>query len=179
MTRRLGRLLGFGTLAVVLALWIAFLRPQSLGGSALYIVVRGSSMVPTYQNGDLVIMQSAHAYAAGDAIAYRVPAGEIGEGHVVVHRITGGNGTDGFVVQGDNNDAVDPWMPRAADVAGKTWIVVPGVGRIVAYIHQPVIAGGLAAAIMVTLILAVQSRPILGRRSPAPATEGGALAGTG
>lgn len=177
MTRRLGRLLAFGTLATVLAVWVVLLRPQSLGGSALYIVVRGSSMVPTYQNGDLVIMQAAPAYAPGDAIAYRVPAGEIGAGHVVVHRITGGNATDGFVVQGDNNDAVDPWMPRAADVAGKTWVVVPGVGRAIAFIHQPVIMGGLAAGVIVTLILAGQSRPRTPRRSAATAPEGGTLAG--
>lgn len=180
MTRRVRRLLTFGTLAAVLAIWLVLLRPQSLGGSALYIVVRGSSMVPTYQNGDLVIMQSAPAYAAGDAVAYRVPSGEIGAGHVVVHRIAGGNGADGFVVQGDNNDAVDPWMPRATDVAGKTWLVVPGVGRLIAFIHQPIIMGGLAAGVMVSLILAGQSRPRPARRSPARATDDpGVLAGAG
>jgi signal peptidase len=135
------------------------LRPQSLGGPAMYIVLRGTSMLPTYQNGDLVIMRAAPVYAIGDSIAYRVPSGEIGEGHVIVHRITGGNGTDGFVVQGDNNNAIDPWMPRAGDIAGTSWLVVPGAGRVVAFIHQPVIAGALAAGVMVTLILAGQSRP--------------------
>ena len=128
MKQRARRLLKFATMAAVLAIWVVILRPQSLGGPALYIVVRGTSMLPTYQNGDLVVMQSAPVYAVGDAIAYRVPSGEIGEGHVIVHRITGGDGTDGFVVQGDNNNAVDPWMPRATDVAGKTWVVVPGAG---------------------------------------------------
>jgi hypothetical protein len=54
---------------------------------------------------------------------------------------------------------VDPWMPRATDVAGKSWVVVPGVGRLIAIVHQPVIAGGLAAGVMVSLILAGQSRP--------------------
>ena len=167
MKRRASRLLKFGTMFAVLAIWIVILRPQSLGGPALYIVVRGTSMLPTYQNGDLVIMQSAPVYAIGDPIAYRVPSGEFGEGHVIVHRITGGDGTDGFAVQGDNNDAVDPWMPRAADIAGRTWAVVPGAGRLIAMIHQPVIAGGLAAGIMVALILAGQSRP---RPSPRAST---------
>jgi signal peptidase I len=153
------RILKFATMAAVLAIWVVLLRPQSLGGPALYIVIRGTSMLPTYQNGDLVVMQSAPSYAAGDAVAYRVPSGEIGEGHVIVHRITGGDGTDGFTVQGDNNNAVDPWMPRAIDIAGKSWAVVPGVGRLVTIVHQPVIAGGLAAGVMVSLILAGQSRP--------------------
>jgi signal peptidase I len=153
------RTIKFATTAAVLAIWVVLLRPQSLGGSALYIVIRGTSMLPTYQNGDLVVMQSAPTYATGDAIAYRVPSGEIGEGHVIVHRITGGDGTDGFLVQGDNNDAVDPWVPRTTDIAGKSWLVVPGVGRLVTMIHQPVVAGGLAAGVMVFLILAGQSRP--------------------
>jgi signal peptidase len=167
--QRARRLFKFGSMVAVLAIWIVILRPQSLGGPASYIVVRGTSMLPTYQNGDLVIMQSAAVYAVGDAVAYRVPSGEIGEGHVIVHRITGGNGTDGFVVQGDNNNAIDPWMPRGTDIAGKSWAVVPGAGRLIAIIHQPVIAGGLAAGVMVSLILAGQSRPKSTRRSPAQA----------
>ena len=158
-------------MVAVLAIWVFILRPQSLGGPAMYIVVRGTSMVPTYQNGDLVIVQSAPAYVAGDAIAYRVPSGEIGEGHVIVHRIKGGNGMDGFSVQGDNNDAIDPWTPRATDIAGKSWVVVPGVGGFIAFIHQPAVAGGLAAGIMVTLILAGQSTPKRTRRSLAPAPD--------
>jgi signal peptidase I len=163
------RILNVATMAAVLAIWVILLRPQSLGGPALYIVIRGSSMLPTYQNGDLIVMQAAPVYGVGDPVAYRVPSGEIGEGHVIVHRITGGDGTIGFTVQGDNNDAVDPWMPRATDIAGKSWVVIPGVGRFIAMIHQPVIAGGLAAAVMVFLILAGQSWPRPTRRSGRPA----------
>ena len=165
MMRRMRRLVGLGLLAAALAVWVVVLRPQALGGSALYIVVRGSSMLPTYQSGDLVVVESAAAYSVGDVVAYRVPNGEIGEGHLVIHRITGGDGAAGFAVQGDNNEAVDPWSPRAGDIAGRAWIVVPGLGRFIAFIHQPVIAGGLAAALMVTFLLARPSRPT----RPAPA----------
>lgn len=154
MKRGARRLVRFGVLAAVLAIWTVALRPQALGGPTLYIVVRGSSMLPTYQNGDLVIAEWSPAYAAGDAIAYRVPSGDIGEGHMIVHRIVSGDETAGFVVQGDNNNAPDPWSPRRGDIAGKALLVVPGLGRLIAFIHQPVIAGGLAAGIMVTLILA-------------------------
>ncbi len=180
MKKHARRFLKFGTMIAVLAIWVVILRPQSLGGPALYIVVRGTSMLPTYQNGDLVVMQTAPVYSAGDVIAYRVPSGEIGEGHVIVHRITGGDGTNGFVVQGDNNNAVDPWTPRATDIAGKSWAVVPGAGRVIAIIHQPVIAGGLAAGVMVSLILAGQTRPRPTRRPSAPAThDPGVAAGSG
>jgi signal peptidase len=179
MKKHARRLFKFGTMVAVLTIWVVILRPQSLGGPALYIVVRGSSMLPTYQTGDLVVMQAASDYVVGDVIAYRVPSGEIGEGKVIIHRITGGDGMNGFVVQGDNNNAVDPWTPRATDVTGKAWAVVPGAGRLVAIIHQPVIAGGLAAGVMVSLILAGQSRPKPTRQTPAPGTQDRSLARDG
>jgi len=178
MTKRARRLLKFGTMAAVLAIWVLILRPQSLGGPAMYIVVRGSSMLPTYQNGDLVVMGPAPAYDVGDIVAYRVPSGDFGEGHVIVHRLTGGDGKDGFVVQGDNNNAPDPWSPRTADIAGKAGLVVPGLGRLIAYIHQPVIAGGLAAAIMVACIVARPSRSARGSRALAIDAPGGGRAGS-
>ena len=161
------RVLKSGAAAAVLALWIVLLRPQALGGGATYIVVRGSSMQPTYQTGDLVIVESASAYTVGDIVAYRVPSGEIGEGHLIVHRIAGGDATSGFVVRGDNNDAPDPWSPRIGDIAGRAWFVVPGLGSLIAFVHQPIIAGGLAAGIMVSLILARPTRAPRPPRAPA------------
>ena len=107
-------------------IWAVTLRPQVLGGGAMYIVVRGNSMEPTYQTGDLVIVESAATFAVGDVVAYRVPSGEIGEGHVIVHRIVSGDATTGFGVRGDNNNAPDPWTPRIDDIAGKAWY--PGAG---------------------------------------------------
>ena len=165
--RRARHLLKFGAAAAVLGIWIVLLRPQALGGGAMYIVVRGNSMEPTYRSGDLVFVESASDYAVGDIVAYRVPSGEVGEGHVIVHRIVDGDASSGFVVRGDNNNAPDPWSPRIGDVAGRAWIVVPGLGSLIAFVHQPVIAGGLAAGIMVSLILARPSGA--GRRPRAPA----------
>ncbi len=165
MIRRIRRLLGLGLLAGAATLWVVAFRPQALGGPALYIVVRGSSMMPTYETGDLVVVQSAPAYAVGDIVAYRVPEAEIGAGHIVIHRIAGGDGAAGFAVKGDNNSAVDPWTPRTSDVAGKAWWVIPGLGRVIAIVHQPVIAGALAAGIMVTIVLARPPRQMR-RRAP-------------
>ena len=53
------RLLNLGAVVAVLAIWMVLFRPQSLGGGAMYIVVRGNSMQPTYQTGDLVFVESA------------------------------------------------------------------------------------------------------------------------
>lgn len=140
--------------AVVLGLWALFLRPVQLGGPAMYVVVRGSSMLPAYEYGDFVVTEVSAAYAVGDVIAYRVPAGEVGEGHVVIHRIVGGDAANGFVVQGDNNRAVDPWTPRPADIVGTARLRLPGFGRVIAVLQQPVIAGGLAMSVAITITLA-------------------------
>jgi signal peptidase len=161
------RLAKFAAAAAVVAFWAVTLRPEALGGNATYIVVRGNSMEPTYHTGDLVIGGSSSEYAVGDIVAYRVPAGEIGEGHVVVHRIVGGDSTAGFVMRGDNNGAPDPWSPRIGDIEGRAWLLVPGLGSLIAFVHQPVIAGGLAASIMVTMVIAGSSRTAARPRVPA------------
>jgi hypothetical protein len=50
----------------------------------------------------------------------------------------------------------------------------------ITFIHQPVIAGGLAAAVMVTLIMAGRPRPKPRLAPPAPASaEAGVLIGPG
>ena len=161
MTRTRSRLLGVGFLALVALVWVLGLRPTSLGGGTTYVAVRGSSMQPTYATGDLVIVRTADAYGVGDVVAYRVPDGELGEGRIVIHRIIGGD-SNGFSLQGDNNDSPDPWLPSTADVVGRAWIAVPNLGRVLAYLHQPAVLAALAAAGVVMLLIA---------RAPRVATE--------
>jgi signal peptidase I len=154
---------------ILMAVWVLVLRPNALGGPASYVVVRGSSMLPGMSTGDLVIGQASESYQVGDVVAYRVPDGQIGDGHIIIHRIVGGDAA-AFTLQGDNNDAIDPWTPRDADVIGRAWIVVPGVGRLLAMLHEPVMLGAFAAAIVVAVAI---SRPASPRRSkpsePSPA----------
>ena len=68
---------------------------------------------------DLLILHAADRYGVGDVVGYRVPDGEFGEGHLVVHRIVAGDGGTGFVLEGDNNPAPDPWLPKTVDVVGR------------------------------------------------------------
>ena len=159
--------------AATVTFWVLTLRPQVLGGPAAYLVVRGDSMLPTYETGDLLILHSAESYEVGDVVAYKVPAGELGEGHLVVHRIVGGDASSGWILEGDNNPAPDPWMPRDGDIVGRPWVALPQAGRVLAWLHQPVMLGGLAAALVVALIIAhpgpwrVPFRPRAPERSPA------------
>lgn len=159
MNRRVGKAASLTLVAAVTVLWAVTLRPQVLGGPAMFVAVRGSSMLPTYEHGDLVVVQSAAGYAVGDVVAYRVPAGEVGAGRVVIHRIVAGDATAGFTLQGDNNSAPDPWRPRRADMVGLARWRLPNAGRLIALVQQPVILAGLAGAIAVTVFLARPPRP--------------------
>jgi len=144
---------GLAVLMVLLAAWFVFLRPVSLGGSVLYVVIRGDSMEPSYLSGDLLIVQAATSYGTSDVIAYRVPSGEVGEGIVVVHRIAGGSASEGFQMRGDNNPSSDPWTPRGTDVVGKAWVLIPGLGRVLVAIRQPLVLAALAASLVVGFII--------------------------
>jgi signal peptidase I len=160
--------------AIALAIaWALTLRPVSLGGPATYVVVRGDSMLPDFHSGDLVVLQAANGYGSGDVVGYRVPDGEIGAGHVVVHRIVAGDGSDGYTVEGDNNPAPDPWQPRTGDVAGRVWLLVPGLGRVVILVHQPAVAAGLAVSLLVMWFVgretARKRRALIGPPLPNPA----------
>jgi signal peptidase len=164
MRRALRRIVGWLVTAfalAILAAWFVFLRPESLGGPVDYVMIRGTSMLPTYQSGDLVIVRAHASYAPREVVAYRVPQGDIGEGKIVIHRIVkASNGR--WILQGDNNKALDPWMPASSDIVGTPWIHVAGIGRTLATIHQPAVLGALAAALAVMAML--------WRRPPQPRT---------
>jgi signal peptidase len=162
-------------LSALVVVWAFTLRPQAIGGPAVFVAVRGSSMLPTYQNGDLVVVESSAHYAVGEVVAYRVPQGQVGAGKVVIHRIVGGNGYDGFILQGDHNTAPDPWSPKQGDMVGLATLRLPNAGRVISLVRHPVILAGLAAALMVTFILArpmppkprgKRARPVRGSLAP-------------
>src|SRR5947208_4675826 len=94
---------------VAALLW--FCLPQGLGGRAGWVLVSGTSMLPHLHTGDLVLVERQSSYRIGEVVAYRVPNGEVGAGHVVIHRIVGGNGKTGWTMQGDNRTAADLWHP--------------------------------------------------------------------
>lgn len=132
-------------LALVLACW--WLLPEPLGGATAYLQVSGTSMEPGMHTGDLAITRRRAAYSPGDVVAFRVPEGEVGEGAVVIHRITGGSARAGYVTRGDNRDLDDPWRPRREDVVGELWLHVPGAARWVAAVRAPLPLAVLAAGL--------------------------------
>ena len=116
----------FGSLAtwavVAFCAWV--LWPSSFGGSTTFIIVNGHSMEPDYQPGDLLVAR-AGAPAVGDIVVYRPP----GYGNAkVVHQIVGGDGVNGWVMQGKNNDFIDPWKPTNDQVVGVVVVHFPSLG---------------------------------------------------
>jgi signal peptidase len=136
-----------------LAAWLVLLRPTALGGPASYVFVSGTSMQPTLETGDLVLLQRADAYQPGDIVAFRTPEDQPGSGALVIHRIIGGDPGAGFVMRGDNKPVPDEWRPTADDVAGKLWIRLPGMGSVVGWLKQPSVFASLVAGAVVLFIM--------------------------
>jgi signal peptidase I len=133
--------------------WAMFLRPQSLGGPAGYVLVSGESMQPLYYTGDLILVQRQQSYEIGDVIAYHVPKGDPMAGAQVIHRIIGGDATRGFVVQGDNRTAPDVWRPKQRDIVGAASVRIPHALVVLQFLRSPLLLGLLAASFVFVHLL--------------------------
>ena len=128
---------------VAALLW--FCLPQALGGRAGWVLVSGTSMLPRLHTGDLVLVEHRSSYHVGEVIAYRIPDGQVGAGHVVIHRIVGGNGRTGWKMRGDNRTARDLWHPTNHDVIGSKLVRIPDAWVVLRILHMPVLLGLFAA----------------------------------
>jgi len=132
-------------------LW--FCLPQALGGRAGWVMVSGTSMLPRFHTGDLVLVEHQSSYHLGEVIAYRVPKGQVGAGHVVIHRIVGGNGRTGWTMKGDNRTAVDLWYPTNHDVIGAKQLRIPDAWVVLRFLHAPLFLGLLAACVVFVFVM--------------------------
>jgi signal peptidase I len=112
------------------AVWFT-LMPVQFGGRAAYAIINGNSMEPNFHRGDLVILHRASVYQINDVVTYRHP--EIGP---VIHRIINREG-DRFFFKGDNNDWIDPYQPRQAEIIGKLWLHIPSAGKALEQVRTP------------------------------------------
>jgi signal peptidase I len=135
-------------IAIVAATWFTWLRPTALGGDVSYVVIQGSSMEPTYEDGDLVVVREDSRYEHGDVIAFRA-GGTFDDPTRIIHRIIGGTAEDGFVTQGDNRDRTDPWRPSTEDVIGRAMLHVPMAGDAAGIVTRPESFAALGGAAVV------------------------------
>jgi signal peptidase I len=151
--RRLLAVVNLGVTIVALGFWFVALRPQSLGGPTQYVMVAGTSMLPTLKTGDVVVVRAEANYHVGNIIAYRIPKGDPAAGGRIIHRVIGGSGDRGYDIQGDNRKAPDMWHPRNADVLGKVWIRLPQAARAALFLRSPLVMASLAAGLIFALVV--------------------------
>lgn len=141
------------------ASWIVFLRPASLGGPAGYVIVSGASMEPMLHTGDLAVVHQSSTYGPGDVVAYRIPKDDVGGGMLVIHRIVGGNGSDGYILRGDNRDTRDMWRPRTSNVVGSLQFYVPHAGTGLYLLRTPLVIAGVIGFLGFWAIATSPTRP--------------------
>lgn len=141
------------TILAAWALWPAF-----LGGSSRMIMVQGHSMEPTYQPGELILLDTDFSPDIGRVIVFHIPEGELGAGALVVHRIVGQRADGTYITQGDNTQNVDAFRVARSDILGTPRFAVPYGGRIIGTLSSP-IGIGAVTGLMSTLVLWPRKRP--------------------
>ncbi len=142
--RARGQGLAWGLLAVA----VYFLWPASMGGGTSLVIVSGQSMEPTYSSGDLIVARKGEPQI-GDVIVYAPSS--LG-GAQVVHRIIAGDAESGWILQGDNNNFVDPFYPVDDEVRGIVHIHVPRVSAVTSWLLNPLMWLGV---ILVGMVVAL------------------------
>ena len=149
---------------VLVCLWLAL--PTQLGGHLGLTVVAGHSMQPTYQAGDLLVTVRGSDYEAGDVLVYVIPAGDVGAGTHVVHRLRGYAEDGSYEMQGDNNAGTDIWHPTAGDAQGRVVASVPGGGVILRWLVSPLALAALCGVLTAVLVAQPRDRPASGGGPP-------------
>ena len=147
-TRRYLSLIGTVLIWLVVAIDVWYLWPTQLGGATSIVIVSGDSMEPTYFDGDLVIAREMEP-SVGDVIIY-APAG-LG-GSQVVHRIIDGSADEGWQMQGDNNDFIDPFTPQGDEVKGVVLVHYSNFGRVTVLLLNPMVWAFMLLAAIVLLL---------------------------
>ena len=137
--------------------------------------VDGVSMLPTLEEGDLVVIQPATMgdIHVGDIIVYGPPCSTNGES--VIHRVVGTAPSGGFYTQGDDRKT-NQNTDQALDIArgpitqscliGKVVFIVPYIERLAS------LPDGLNYIIVAVILLAIVTSEILGGSRAASEAKG-------
>jgi signal peptidase I len=126
---------------IILGLWYLF-APTQLAGAVSYVIVNGNSMEPDHRLGDLVLTRSKPDYDLNQKVVYQHPV--VG---YVFHRIVDQN-DEGFILKGDNNDWLDAYQPKRAEIVGKYWFMIPGAGQVIRKLREPAYFAGFTIIIV-------------------------------
>ncbi len=110
----------FLTMLIIVLLIINIL--QLTGHLVVFAVVKGTSMLPLFRNGDLVIIIPTKSVSIGSVIVYRGSYNQL-----VIHRVVAiARCSDGRILiatKGDNNPVTDVVSYRIAGLVAETCIV--------------------------------------------------------
>ena len=147
------QLLGLWFLIVLLVTSLLILIGAVTNRYRVLSVLSGS-MEPTIPKGALIL---AFAYPAkeirpGDTITFQSPRDT---NILITHRVTGVMQPGVYPViqtKGDANAAPDPWNLQLTDpLAWRTVFVVPYIGRVLAWLREPMIGMGLLTGLPLLL----------------------------
>ena len=156
--------------AVLVGAWTV-VGPQQLNGPVAYVTVDGTSMLPTYNNGDLILAKPKDSYAVGDVVTYVTDVGD--QPFPVIHRIvevkTDGSG---YITQGDNRDGPDAFTVNDENIVGASWARVPHAGAIAAFFKTPTGIGALVSMMVFVSMLGDGKKRRTNRRAAETASAG-------
>jgi len=147
--------------AIVGGTWVGLV--YSLGTYNPIMVVQGNSMIPTLNNGDLVIVKGVSAsqlidnYHQGDRDIIVFYSSQYGK--YTVHRV---NDTlydktgefVGFITKGDNNYMADPGVVKSDSLVGKVISHIPYLGLIISFVRS---VTGIFLVSLAIVVLAIWS----------------------
>lgn len=123
------KFLGYALSAVLISFSVL-----SASGFVKARVVLTGSMEPTINPGDVVLLAPTPRTQPklGDVAAYtarRFSGESVG---IFTHRVIGGDPVNGWIMKGDNNPSPDVQRPKAADINGVVFFVIPWIGKLIA-----------------------------------------------
>ncbi len=120
--------------------WWAF-APTAIGGWDSYFILSGTSMLPTFSTGDLVVVRRSSSYPIGSVAAYQTPQLHSPIMHVIIAA------NDGlYTFKGANNSFVDPSHPSKDEIIGKLWLDMGHTGGLLKSLREPAVGAILLGA---------------------------------
>ena len=127
---RVKKVMSFSGYAVAISLMV-FAGLSFTGNVKARIVLTGS-MAPAINTGDVIVTVpiARKAPQVDDVIAYQAKRFNGEDVAVFSHRIIDGDIDNGFIVRGDANKSPDPQKPKAEDILGVVFFVIPFIGNL-------------------------------------------------
>lgn len=163
-----------GRIAVVLML-LVFAFPfvwEKVTGD-YFMTVTGGSMRPTYQVGDVLVVQpptGKDLSRVGQPVVVAFTPGDRSTQYVHrVHELVRG----GALLKGDGNEIVDPAPVTEEQVLGTPRLAIAGIGAAIFHITQSWVARGVVAVLLLAVLFlpAASRRTRVARRDPDAGSE--------